>query len=150
MLAAGVAAPLIHIPIAGTISYLRHPSYLPGGYNEGAAVVLAAAGLSIALAIIRRFKLLWLTGTVALAQLIATLLAFHHSAASVVARADTPALVDPMLMWAGAALAHAHFEWGVGVIAGGALTILAGAGWDHWKAANQKKDASRRRARSEC
>src|SRR2546425_7205935 len=85
VLAAGVAAPLIHIPIAGTVSYLRHPSYLPGRYNEGAAVVLAAAGLSIVLALIKRFKLLWLTGTVALAQLIGTMIAFQHNAASIFA-----------------------------------------------------------------
>jgi hypothetical protein len=130
VLAAGVAAPLLHIPIAGTISYLRHPSYMPGAYNAGTAVLLGAAGFSIVSTIVRRFKPLWLTGTVALAQLGATLICFQQTAATVVAHAEQPDLVDPMLMWAGAALQRAHLEWGVGVIAVGALMILAAAAWD--------------------
>jgi hypothetical protein len=129
VLAAGVAAPLIHIPIAGTISYMRQPAYLPGNYI-GTEVLLGAAVASIVLTIVRRFKPLWLTGAVALGQLAATLLAFQHTAATVVAHAEEPDLVDPMLMWAGAALQRAHFEWGVGVIALGALLILAAAAWD--------------------
>jgi hypothetical protein len=140
ILAAGVAAPLLHIPIAGTVSYLRHPSYMPGAYNAGTVVLLAAAGLSIILAIVRRFKPLWLTGTVALAQLGATLIAFQQTAATVVAHADQPDLVDPMLMWAGAALQRAHLEWGVGVIAVGALMILAAAVWDLLLIRQQKRE----------
>jgi hypothetical protein len=129
VMAAGVAAPLIHIPIAGTISYLRHPSYF-SSYNLGELVILTAAGLSIVFALLNWFKPLWLTGTIALVQLIATLATFHHSAAAVVAKADRPDLVDPMLMWAGAALQHARFEWGIAVIGGGAVMVLAAAAWE--------------------
>ena len=50
-LAAGAAAPLIHIPIAGTISFLRHPSYF-SSCNIGEVVILAAAGLSIVCALL--------------------------------------------------------------------------------------------------
>lgn len=128
-LAAGADAPLIHIPIAGTISYLRHPGYF-SSCNIGELVILAAAGLSIIFVLLKRFKPLWITGMVALAQLIATLATFQHSAAAVVARADQPDLVDPMLMWAGAALQHAHFEWGIAVIGGGAVMVLAAALWE--------------------
>jgi hypothetical protein len=128
-LAAGAGAPLIHIPIAGTISFLRHPSYF-SSCNIGEVVILAAAGLSIVCTLLKRFKPLCLTGTVALAQLIATLVAFQHSAAAVVAKADQPDLVDPMLMWAGAALQHARFEWGIAVIGGGAVMVLAAAVWE--------------------
>jgi len=124
VLAVGTSAPLIHIPIAGTISYLRHPNYF-GVWNIGELVILAAAGLSIFFALLKRFKLLWITGTIALAQLIATLTLFQHNATAVVAKADQPNLVDPMLMWAGAALEHARFEWGIAVIGAGALMLLA-------------------------
>ena len=126
VLAAGAAAPLIHIPIAGSISYLQHPNYF-SSCNIGELVILAAAGLSIVCALLKRFKLLWLTGTIALAQLIATLAIFQHSAAAVVAKADQPDLVDPMLMWASAALQHARFEWGIAVIGAGAAMVLAAA-----------------------
>ena len=126
VLAAGVATPLIHIPIAGTISYLRHPGYFVS-CNVGELVILAAAGLSVVFALFKRFKALWLTGTVALVQLAATLVVFHHSAAAVVAKADQADLVDPMVMWAGAALQRARFEWGIAVIGGGALLVLAAA-----------------------
>jgi hypothetical protein len=128
VLAAGAGAPLIYIPIVGTISYLRHPSYF-SSCNIGELVILAAAGLSIVFALLRRFKWLWVTGTVAFAQLIATIAMFQHSAAVVVAKANQPALVDPTLMWASAALQHAHFEWGIAVIGGGAVMVLAAAAW---------------------
>jgi hypothetical protein len=129
VLAAGACAPLIHIPIVGTISYLRHPSYFTS-CNVGELVILAAAGLSIAFALLKRLKPLWLTGTVALAQLIATLATFQHDAAAVVAKADRPDLVDPMLMWAGAALEHARFQWGIGVVGCGAVMLLAAVAWE--------------------
>jgi len=126
LLAAGTSAPLIHIPIVGTISYLRHPSYF-SICNIGELAILAAAGLSIMFALLKRFKPLWVTGTIALAQLIATFASFQHSAAAVVAKADQPDLVDPMLMWAGAALQQAHFEWGIAVLGAGAVIVLAAA-----------------------
>jgi hypothetical protein len=128
-LAAGAGAPLIHIPIAGTISYLRHPGYF-SSWNLGELVILAAAGLSIVFAFLNQFKPLWITGMVALAQLIATLASFQLSASAVVAKADQPDLVDPPLMWAGAALQHARFEWGIAVIGGGAVMVLASGVWE--------------------
>jgi hypothetical protein len=128
VLAAGAGAPIVYIPIIGTISYLRHPVYF-SSCNIGEWVILAAAGLSIVFVLLKRFKPLWITGAAALAQLIATLAIFQHSAAAVVAKADQPDLVDPMLMWAGAALQHSHFEWGIVVIGGGAVMVLAAAGW---------------------
>ena len=128
-LAAGAGAPLIHIPIAGTISYLRHPGYF-SSWNLGEFVILAAAGLSIVFVLLNRFKLLWITGIVALAQLIVTLANFRLNASAVVARATQPDLVDPMLMWAGAALQRARFEWGIAVIAGGAVMVLASGVWE--------------------
>jgi hypothetical protein len=129
VLAAGAGSPLIYIPIAGTISYLRHPRYL-GGCNIGEIVILAAAASSIVFALLKWFKLLWVTGVVAILQLIATLAWFEHTAAAVVARTNQPDLVDPALMWAGAILQHAHFEWGVVVIGTGALMLLAAAVWE--------------------
>ncbi|MBV8357905.1 MAG: hypothetical protein JO189_08210 [Deltaproteobacteria bacterium] len=126
LLAAGADAPLIHIPIVGTISYLRHPSYF-STCNIGELVILAAAGLSIISVLLKRFKLLWATGTIALAQLIVTLASFQHSAAAVIAKADQPDLVDPMLMWAGAVLHQAHLEWGIAAIGAGAVILLAAA-----------------------
>jgi hypothetical protein len=128
VLAAGAGAPLFYIPIVGTISYLHHPGYF-SSCNIGEWVILAAAGLSILSALLKRFKLLWLTGTVALVQLIATLVIFERSAATVVAKADKPNLVNPMLMWAGAALEHSHFEWGIAVIGAGAVLVLVAAAW---------------------
>jgi hypothetical protein len=128
VLAAGAGAPLVYIPIIGTISYLRHPTHF-SSWNIGEWVILAAAGLSIVFVLLKRFRLLWITGAAALVQLIATLAIFHHSAAAVVAKADQPDLVDPMLMWAGAALQHSHFEWGIAVIGGGAVMVLTAAAW---------------------
>jgi hypothetical protein len=125
-LAVGADAPLIHIPIVGSLSYLRHPAYFTT-CSIGEIVILAAAGLSIVFTLLSRPKMLWLTGIVALAQLIATLVIFEHDAAAVVAKADQPDLVDPIVMWAGSALQHSRFEWGIAVVAGGAVMLLAAA-----------------------
>ncbi|MBV8773620.1 MAG: hypothetical protein JO166_15015, partial [Deltaproteobacteria bacterium] len=81
-------------------------------------------------ALLRLFKLLWLTGTAAIAQLVATVAMFQHTTATIVAKADQPDLVDPTLMWAGAALQHARFEWGIAVVASGAAMVLAAAAWE--------------------
>jgi hypothetical protein len=126
LLAAGAGAPLIHIPIVGSMSYLRHPRYFTA-CNIGEIVILGAAALSIVFALVKRPRMLWLTGALAFAQLIATVAIFEHDAAAVVAKADQPDLVDPMVMWAGSALQHARFEWGIAVVTIGALMVLAGA-----------------------
>jgi len=126
LLAAGAGAPLIHIPIFGSLSYLRHPADFTA-CSIGEIVILAAAGLSVVFALLKRPMLLWLTGTVALAQLVGTLVIFEHDAAAVVAKADQPNLVDPLMMWAGSALQHARFEWGIAVVAVGAVMLLAAA-----------------------
>jgi hypothetical protein len=128
VLAGGAEAPLIHIPIVGSVSYLRHPRYF-SSCSIGEMVILTAAGLSVLFALLKRFKMLWLTGGVALAQLIATIAIFEHDAAAVVAKADQPDLVDPVLMWAGSALEHAHFEWGIAIVAAGAMMVLVAAAW---------------------
>ena len=127
VLVIGTATPLIHIPIIGAISYLRHPSEFSG--SEGAVVILAMAGLSILFALLGRFRALWLTGMVVLADLGATVLEFHQRAATVVAQANATGLSDPAMMWAGACLQRAHFEWGIAVIAAGALLIVSAAAW---------------------
>jgi hypothetical protein len=126
LLAGGAGAPLIHIPIVGSLSYLHHPADFTA-CSIGEIVILAAAGLSVVFALLKRPMLLGLTGTVALAQLVGTLVIFEHDAAAVVAKADQPDLVDPIVMWAGSALQHSRFEWGIAVVAGGAVMLLAAA-----------------------
>jgi hypothetical protein len=124
VIAGGVAAPLIHIPIAGTITYLREPGYLHVSYHTGAIVILAAAAITLAASIAKYYRLLWLTGLAAAGQLAAIIIGFDRTVAAVEAKANAPDLVDPIVMWAGAALRQAHFEWGVAVIAVGALIIF--------------------------
>jgi hypothetical protein len=127
-LAAGAAAPLIHIPIFGSISYLHHPAYWHS-CSVGESLLLSAAVLSFVFAFFNRFKPLWVTGTAALAQLMVTLVTFHSRAAAMIAEANKADLVDPMVMWTGAALRDARFEWGIAVITvGGAMLIAAGHG----------------------
>jgi hypothetical protein len=149
VLAAGARAPLIHIPIAGTISYLHHPSHFTS-CNIGELVILTAGGLSVVFALLKRLKPLGLMGIVALAQLIATLATFQRSVAAVVAKADQPDLVDPMLMWAGAALQRARFEWGIAVIGCGAMMLLAAAAWEFNAASRPEIDQGRAPVADHC
>ena len=131
-------APLIHMPIVGTISYLHHPGEFIS-CRIGELVILSAAGLSIVASLLRRFKLLWLTGAAVIAQLVATVATFRETTAEVVAKADRLDLVDPTLMWAGAVLKHAHFEWGVAMVAVGAMMVLAAAAWELERARRNKE-----------
>lgn len=127
VLAAGAAVPLIHVPIVGTISYLHAPVDVQAGQPAAAAVILGTAVLSAALCVFKAWRWLWATGLVALAQLAATIIGFERTAAAIQMQADAPRLVDPAVMWAGALLQQAHFQWGVAVVAGGSLMILAAA-----------------------
>jgi predicted small lipoprotein YifL len=126
ILACGADAPLIRIPIVGSLSYLHHPASFRA-CNIGEIVIVAAAGLSIVSVLLKRLRVLWFTGALALAQLVTTVVLFEHDAAAVVAKADQPDLVDPVIMWAGSALQHSHIDWGVAVVAGGAMMVLAAA-----------------------
>jgi hypothetical protein len=124
---AGIAAPLMHIPVAGTISYLRHPSYIGGDYWEGVAVLAVMGIVAIAATLARSYRWLWLAGLGSMAQVAATVIGFERSAGAIEAQANQDALVDPIVMFADSAMRHAKFEWGIGVIAGGALLLLTAA-----------------------
>jgi hypothetical protein len=127
VLAAGAAVPLIHVPVVGTISYLHASDYLQAGQPAAAAVIVGTAILSATLCVFKAWRWLWATGLVALAQLAATIIGFERTAAAIEMQADAPRLVDPAVMWAGALLRQAHFQWGVAVVAAGSLMILAAA-----------------------
>jgi hypothetical protein len=127
ILAAGVAAPLIHIPIVGMVSYLHQPESFHGAGCGGAIVILAGAALAIGASLAKSPRLLWIAGLLPLAQLGATIVGINHMIAAAVARADAADVVDPVVMWTGAILRQAHYEWGIAVIALGAAMVLAAA-----------------------
>jgi hypothetical protein len=125
-LAFGADLPIIHIPIIGAISYLRHPADFTS-CAIGSVVILIAALVSIIGALLGRFRLLWVTGAAAIAHVTATIFTIYHTTAEILAKTNQPELVDPTLMWAGAALQRARLGWGVGLIAGGSLLVFAAA-----------------------
>ena len=126
-LAGGAAAPLLRVPIAGTISYLHQPEDFQGASYMGAAILLAAAAAAIIATIMKWRLLLVVAGIASLSELVATILRVNYTIKMAEAQASTTDIAGPFVIWQEAVLQRAHFEWGIAVIAVGGLMVLIAA-----------------------
>lgn len=121
VLAAGVFSPVIWMPIMGTVTYANEPQ------GHGAAILLGCAVLAAVLTVLRAYGWLWVPALAALAELSSTIIDFNRQAAAFEAQVNSGGLPDAFEMLAGAAMQSARFEWGVAVVAAGAVFLLAAA-----------------------
>ena len=126
-LAGGIAAPLLYVPIAGTISYLFQPEGVSGASYAGAIILLVCAAIAIAGTLLNWRILLAVAGLVSLAQLAETMFQIHHAIGVAQARVSATDIAEPFATWEAALLQHSHFEWGVAVVAAGGLMVLVAA-----------------------
>jgi hypothetical protein len=94
----GAFAPIVSVPLAGGLNYFQT------GKGEGAAVLLSAAA-SLVLALLKKYRGLWLTGLVSAAALLFTFIAVmapkaHHAMKSEATKAKeaVDAALDPLKM----------------------------------------------------
>lgn len=126
-LAGGVAAPLLRVPIVGTISYLHQPSDFQGASHAGAIILLASAAIAIVAVLMKSRAPLVLAGIASLGELATTILRVNYTIKMAEAQASTTDISGPFAIWREALLHRAHYEWGIAVIAVGGVMVLAAA-----------------------
>ena len=107
----GVFAPLISIPIMGSLNYIQN------GEGDGVIILLLAA-VSLILVALKKYKGLWFTGFGSLA-----LLAFTFINLQIRIYETQQELVDNPF----AGLATIQLQWGWAVLAIGAVLVIASA-----------------------
>lgn len=124
-LAGGVAAPILRVPIVGTISYLHQPPDFQGASHAGAIILLASAAIAIVAVLMKSRALLVVAGVASLGELAATILRVNYTIKMAEAQASTTDISGPFAIWQEALLHRAHYEWGIAVIAVGGVMVLA-------------------------
>ena len=114
----GVFAPSVSMPLLGSMSYLQN------GRGPGIVIILSAVA-SIALAAVRQFRYLWLTGSISMLCLAASIIVFEHEIQQM---KHSATLRDNMLAGIESAAADAtQLGWGYAILFSGALLLLAAA-----------------------
>lgn len=121
MLFIGVFAPLVSIPIIGSVNYFQN------GKGDGTVVmVLAAASLFAAL--LRRYDWLWISGFGSLGILAFTFFRFQSRMSSMKADMSKGLEDNPFRGIAGLAVQSIQMQWGWALLLAGALMLLIAAG----------------------
>lgn len=121
LLAFGVFAPLVSIPIAGTMNYFAN------GRGDG-IIVLTMAGVTALLALMRMFGGLWVTGLISAGTIAFTFYNFQSKFSQMKAEMEQQLAGNPFRGLADAALNSVQMQWGWAILALGTLLILVAAG----------------------
>ncbi len=120
ILALGVFAPIISIPIAGSINLFHN------GEGDGVALLLFA-GLTILFIVLNRLKFLWYTGFASVAVLAYDFYEFKKRMNAATADMAADLAGNPFRGLADMAMASVQIQWGWGVLLLGAAIIITAA-----------------------
>jgi hypothetical protein len=116
----GVFSPIISFPIIG------HVNLFQNGSGSG-IVVLALAGVSFVLTLMRVFSGLWFTGLASLAIMGITFVNFQMGMAEAKSKMDADLQGNPFRGLADAAVLATQFQWGWALLVVGAGLVVASA-----------------------
>jgi hypothetical protein len=116
----GVFAPIVSVPILGSLNYFHN------GEGDG-VIVLALAAATIALVFARLYKGLWLTGGGSLAVLAFTFINFQSKMSEVRTSMAKDLAGNPFAGLGEAALSSVQLQWGWAVLVIGACLVIAAA-----------------------
>lgn len=120
ILLAGVFTPIVSIPVMGEMTYFQN------GRNE-AVILLAFAVISLILAAAGYYKGLWLSGIGSLAVMLYTFIRFQTKISEMKSDMETTVADTPLHGLVDMAMQTIQFQWGWGVLLGGAGLIIAAA-----------------------
>jgi hypothetical protein len=120
LLAFGVFCPLVSIPIIGQVNYFQN------GQGDG-IIILVLAGATALLCLIRRFTLLWLTGLGSLGLLAFTFISFQDRLSSAKKSIADDLADNPFAGLAAMAVQSVQIQWGIAILAIGAILVVASA-----------------------
>lgn len=116
----GVFAPLVSVPIMGSMNYFQN------GKGDG-VVILVFAGISVLLCLTRRYKGLWLTGAGSIAVLLFTFVNFQNKLGGMKAQMDRDLAGNPFRGLADVAVQSVQLQWGWAVLIVGAVILMIAA-----------------------
>lgn len=116
----GVFAPIISVPIVGSVNYFQN------GKGDG-VIVLILALISIGLVIIKKYRGLWFTGLGSLIVMLITFVNFQMRLSQMQDEMETKLAGNPFRGIADVAMQSIQIQWGWAVLVMGALFIVAAA-----------------------
>ena len=116
----GTFAPLVSVPIVGSINYFQN------GKGDGIFIILFAALAAIG-ALTKRNKLLWISGVCSIALLTFTFISFQSRIADAKANMDQQLAGNPFRGLGGAMLNSMQIQWGFGLLVIGAILVIVAA-----------------------
>jgi hypothetical protein len=117
----GVFAPLISVPIMGSVNYFQN------GKGDG-TIVLGLAIVSLVAALARKYKWLWFTGLGSLAMLAFIFFNFQYRMSLMKADMDKELEGNPFRGLADLAVQSIQMQWGWAVLLTGAVMLVIAAG----------------------
>lgn len=135
LLMVGIFAPLIRIPIVGSVNYFQN------GKGDGVFILILAI-ISLALLIIGRFKWLWITGFASLGLISFTLIFLVRLISELESTLQEDLSDNLFSGLASLLMESVQIEWGWLLLVGGAILVLAAAAllrghvfpWKHFAA----------------
>ena len=120
ILIVGVFAPLINMPIIGSINYFHN------GKGDG-IFVLALGIISLVLVLVKQYKWLWITGLGSLGLLAFTFFQFQTRISQMKAEMEINLAGNPFRGLADAAMQSVQIQWGFALLAVGAVLLIISA-----------------------
>ncbi len=139
LLFVGAFSPVVTVPILGDFSYFQMPEaavkqgYVNVGHLVGVSLVVLA-GISLSLALTRKYAGLWFTGSIGAAIPIATFFVLQAGVARARSKIDTKLQLIPIRLLAqrlqhvaDASLSTISIQWGCALLLVAAALLLAAA-----------------------
>jgi len=116
----GVFAPIISVPVLGSMNYFQN------GKGDGVVVLILAAA-SLVLTLTRAYRGLWVTGFLSLGMMSFTFVSFQNRLAQMHEQMDRRLGDNPFRGLAELAVGSVQLQWGWAVLVVGAIIVIAAA-----------------------
>ncbi len=119
MLFLGVFTPIVHLPIVGDLNYFRN------GQGDGVIVLLLAIASSIFI-LLKKYKIVWITGLTTLGVIFWTFINLQGKITSATEEMRNQLAGNPLAGLGDLAVQSIQLQWGWGILAlGGILVIVS-------------------------
>jgi hypothetical protein len=117
----GVFAPIVSVPIMGTMNYFQN------GEGDG-IIILVLAAVALVISLTRLYKLLWIPFAGCAGTLTFTFVRFQQGMSDARAEMQAELADNPFAGIAEVALQSVQLQWGFAVLIIGTILLLLGAG----------------------
>ena len=116
----GVFAPIVSLPIVGTLNFFRN------GQGDG-VIILILAAISVVLVLTQKYKGLWITGVGSIAVCLFTFIEFQSRMSQIKTDMESELSGNPFRGIADIAINSVQLEWGWALLIGGSVLVIAAA-----------------------